>query len=77
MTVTRQRGVRQVRGPFLRLEAHRDHCETEADLADLCASIRRQDTATVLAGRRFASGDRRSWATSTYMLVPLREGRDS
>ena len=33
MTVTRRPGVRLVRGPFLRLEPHEDHCETEAELA--------------------------------------------
>lgn len=53
MTTTRRTGVPLVRGPFLRLEPHPDHCETEMELAQLSAHLRRQDPSTVLAADLF------------------------
>jgi len=46
-------GVKLVRGPFLRLPAHRDHCETEAELEALCGRLRRQDPSVLLAADIF------------------------
>lgn len=45
--------VRQVRGPYIRLEPHPDHCETEAALSGLCQRIRRMDPDAVLAADLF------------------------
>jgi DNA (cytosine-5)-methyltransferase 1 len=53
MSATRRPSVRLVRGPFLRLEPHRDHCETEAELVALCSRIRRQEPGTLLAADLF------------------------
>ena len=55
--MTAQRGrpnVKLVRGPFLRLPAHTDHCETEQELVALCRKIRRGAPKTVLAADLFA-----------------------
>lgn len=53
MDVTRKPGVRLVRGPFLRLDPHRDHCETAAELAELCYDIRQMDPNALLAADLF------------------------
>jgi DNA (cytosine-5)-methyltransferase 1 len=46
--------VRLVRGPFLRLPTHQDHCETTQELLDLCARLRRGDPQAILAADLFA-----------------------
>jgi DNA (cytosine-5)-methyltransferase 1 len=53
MSVKRRPGVRTVRGPFLRLEPHRDHCETEVELGLLCGRLREQDPGAILAADLF------------------------
>lgn len=53
MPEKRRPGVRLVRGPFLRLEPHPDHCETEAQLSSLCARIRRTSPNKLLAADLF------------------------
>ncbi|WP_109510439.1 DNA cytosine methyltransferase [Nocardioides speluncae] len=53
MTARRRPGVRLVRGPFLRLEPHKDHCETEVELADLCSRLRQRDPEVLLAADLF------------------------
>jgi DNA (cytosine-5)-methyltransferase 1 len=53
MTTTRRPGVRLVRGPFLRLRPHKDHCSTEAELSDLCDRIRGEDPSALLAADLF------------------------
>lgn len=53
MTATRRPGVRLVRGPFLRLEPHPDHCETEAELEELCTRLREHDSGVLLAADLF------------------------
>src|SRR4051794_4333257 len=49
MSTTRRTNVRLVRGPFVRLAPHTDHCETEQDLVDLCQKIRAEDPSALLA----------------------------
>lgn len=46
--VVRAYGVRQVRGPFLKLPPHVDHCRTTAELKDYC-EMRRADGALLAA----------------------------
>lgn len=46
-------GVRAVRGPFLRLEPHRDHCRTDAELKAFCIRLREQDPDVLLAADLF------------------------
>jgi DNA (cytosine-5)-methyltransferase 1 len=46
-------GVKLVRGPFLRLEPHHDHCDTEAELARLCTRLRALNAKTLLAADLF------------------------
>ncbi|TDC52008.1 DNA (cytosine-5-)-methyltransferase [Jiangella ureilytica] len=53
MNKTRRPSVRLVRGPFVRLEAHPDHCTTEEELRALCLAIRRQDHPPFLAADLF------------------------
>lgn len=53
MSVKRRAGVRLVRGPFLRLEPHPEHCETEGQLKDLCACLRKRDPGVLLAADLF------------------------
>ena len=55
MTARRGRpNVKLVRGPFLRLEPHVDHCETEQEFTALCARIRSSKPDAVLAADLFA-----------------------
>jgi DNA (cytosine-5)-methyltransferase 1 len=46
--------VKLVRGPFLRLEPHPDHCETEDEFVALCARLRERAPGAVLAADLFA-----------------------
>ena len=55
MSGTRGRpNVKLVRGPFLRLPAHREHCETERELVALCARLRSETPDVVLAADLFS-----------------------
>jgi DNA (cytosine-5)-methyltransferase 1 len=54
MSTNRRPNVRLVRGPFLRLEPHRDHCETEAELNAYCSAIRAADPEALLAADLFS-----------------------
>jgi DNA (cytosine-5)-methyltransferase 1 len=49
MIAKRRPNVRLVRGPFLRLDPHPEHCEIEEELATLCATIRAADPEALLA----------------------------
>lgn len=53
MTKARRPGVRLVRGPFLRLEPHQDHCPNEEELAALCTRLRSENPASLLAADLF------------------------
>lgn len=53
MPSKRRVGVRLVRGPFLRLAPHADHCRTEEELGALCDRLRGQDPDVVLAADLF------------------------
>ena len=55
MSATRGRpNVKLVRGPFLRLPAHREHCETEREFVALCERLRSENPDVVLAADLFA-----------------------
>ena len=54
MAATRSFKVGLVRGPFLRLDPHPEHCGTEGQLATLCARIRAADPDALLAADLFA-----------------------
>jgi DNA (cytosine-5)-methyltransferase 1 len=54
MSKKRTLGVRPVRGPFLRLAPNTLHCETAAELTQLCQEIRSSDPTAVLAADLFA-----------------------
>ncbi|SET21888.1 DNA cytosine methyltransferase [Geodermatophilus poikilotrophus] len=53
-TPTRNYGVKLVRGPFVRLEPHREHCANEGELAHWVASLRREDPSLRLAADLFS-----------------------
>ena len=50
----RRPGVKLVRGPFVRLPPHEQHCDSQADFIGLCANLRRRDRSAVLAADLFA-----------------------
>lgn len=51
---TRNYGVKLVRGPFVRLEPHPDHCADERELAHWVAGLRREDPGVRLAADLFS-----------------------
>ncbi len=51
---TRNYGVKLVRGPFVGLEPHPEHCANEHKLADWVAALRRQDPSVRLAADLFS-----------------------
>lgn len=53
MAEKRKPGVRLVRGPFLTLAPHPDHCQTAEELKALCDDLRRRDPLAVLAADLF------------------------
>lgn len=57
MSVSERRqayGVRLVRGPFVKLDEHRDHCGTVEDLRELVAGLRLEDPDRPLAADLFS-----------------------
>jgi DNA (cytosine-5)-methyltransferase 1 len=54
MSVARSYKVKLVRGPFLRLAPHRDHCRSADDLAALVARLRAEDPDLRLAADLFS-----------------------
>src|SRR4051794_1158928 len=52
--MSRRPNVRLVRGPFLRLAPHEQHCRTEAELAQLCDALRAEDPRVLLAADLFS-----------------------
>ena len=55
--MTAQRGrpnVKLVRGPFLRLPTHKEHCETAEEFVSMCSRLRRTDPEVLLAADLFA-----------------------
>ncbi|MCF7552178.1 DNA cytosine methyltransferase [Pseudonocardia sp. WMMC193] len=57
MTVSERRqayGVRLVRGPFVKLDAHKDHCSTADELAELVTRLRTTEPARPLAADLFS-----------------------
>lgn len=53
---TRNYGVKLVRGPFVRLEPHSEHCDNERELADWVAVLRRREPSLRLAADLFSGG---------------------
>ncbi|HEY3924647.1 MAG TPA: DNA (cytosine-5-)-methyltransferase [Acidothermaceae bacterium] len=51
---TPRTNVPVVRGPFVRLAPHADHCETSSDLAELCRGIRAENPSALLVADLFA-----------------------
>jgi len=49
-----QPAVKLVRGPFVHLEPHPDHCETAEELARLCARVRAKSPDAILAADLFS-----------------------
>ncbi|ADB73525.1 DNA cytosine methyltransferase [Geodermatophilus obscurus] len=53
-TPTRNYGVKLIRGPFVRLEPHAEHCANERELVDWVAALRRRDPGVRLAADLFS-----------------------
>ncbi len=53
-TPTRNYGVKLVRGPFVRLEPHSEHCDNERELADWVAVLRQREPSVRLAADLFS-----------------------
>ena len=53
-TTTRNYGVKLVRGPFVRVEPHRDHCESETELMAWVAALREDEPGVRLAADLFS-----------------------
>lgn len=55
-TATGEYGVKLVRGPFVHLDPHTDHCSTPEELRSLVAKIREDEPEALLAADLFAGG---------------------
>ena len=51
---SKRTNVRLVRGPFLRLDPHPDHCESGSDFVDLCRQLKAEHPGQILAADLFA-----------------------